>query len=106
MFDISAHLRARGWIVPAYTLAADATDVQVLRVVVREGLSRDMADLLLTDLFATVEALKETVSSAVSATASHLSRYSRHTQQRALGIRQASEPVRKTIQKAGTQGVY
>ncbi|MGH9071060.1 MAG: glutamate decarboxylase, partial [Acidimicrobiales bacterium] len=50
VFDISARLRERGWIVPAYTLAPDATDVAVLRVVVREGLSRDMADLLVGDL--------------------------------------------------------
>lgn len=50
VFDISARLRERGWIVPAYTLAPDATDVAVLRVVVREGLSRDMADLLVADL--------------------------------------------------------
>ncbi|MGH9127661.1 MAG: glutamate decarboxylase [Acidimicrobiales bacterium] len=50
VFDISARLRERGWIVPAYTLAPNATDVSVLRVVVREGLSRDMADLLVADL--------------------------------------------------------
>lgn len=50
VFDISKRLRQRGWIVPAYTLAADAQDIAVLRVVVREGLSRDMADALVRDL--------------------------------------------------------
>src|SRR5664280_702730 len=50
VFDISKRLRQRGWIVPAYTLAADAQDIAVLRVVVREGLSRDMADALVCDL--------------------------------------------------------
>ena len=50
VFDLSAKLRERGWIVPAYTMAPHAQDLAVLRVVVREGLSRDMADLLLTDL--------------------------------------------------------
>jgi glutamate decarboxylase len=48
-YDISAKMKERGWIVPAYTLAKDADDVSVLRVVVREGMSRDMADLLVAD---------------------------------------------------------
>ena len=39
----SAHLRQRGWIVPAYTLAPNAQDIAVLRVVVRESFSRDIA---------------------------------------------------------------
>lgn len=48
-YDISAKMKERGWIVPAYTLAKDADHVSVLRVVVREGMSRDMADLLVAD---------------------------------------------------------
>ncbi len=50
VFDVSEQLRQRGWIVPAYTMAPNAEHVAVLRVVVREGLSRDMADLLMDDL--------------------------------------------------------
>ena len=50
VFDLSAKLRERGWIVPAYTMAPNAQDLAVLRVVVREGLSRDMAELLINDL--------------------------------------------------------
>ena len=50
VFDLSAKLRERGWVVPAYTMAPDAQDIAVLRIVVREGLSRDMADLLMNDL--------------------------------------------------------
>ncbi len=50
VFDISARLRERGWIVPAYTMAPNAQDIAVLRVVVREALSRDMADMLLEDI--------------------------------------------------------
>ena len=46
VFDISHELRARGWQVPAYTMPADAEDVAVLRVVVREGMNRDMAHKL------------------------------------------------------------
>jgi glutamate decarboxylase len=57
VFDISAHLRQRGWIVPAYTLAPNAQDIAVLRVVVRENFSRDMADLLADDIHRSVEHL-------------------------------------------------
>ena len=57
VFDLSEKLRERGWQVPAYTLPADAEDIAVLRIVVREGFSRDMAALLLADLSAAVEDL-------------------------------------------------
>lgn len=50
VFDLSDELRRRGWIVPAYTLAPDAESIAVLRIVVREGLSRDMAELLVSDI--------------------------------------------------------
>ncbi len=43
VFDISHELRARGFQVPAYTMPADAEDIAVLRVVLREGFSRDLA---------------------------------------------------------------
>jgi glutamate decarboxylase len=48
--EISRRLRARGWIVPAYTLPANAEDVSVLRMVVKENFSRDMVDMLGDDL--------------------------------------------------------
>jgi glutamate decarboxylase len=50
VFDISERLRLRGWQVPAYTLPADLQDVAVLRIVVRNGFSHDLAGLLLDDL--------------------------------------------------------
>jgi glutamate decarboxylase len=59
VFDISAALRQRGWIVPAYAMAPDAEDVQVLRIVVREGLSRDLATELVGDIEAAVRHLAE-----------------------------------------------
>jgi glutamate decarboxylase len=45
-FDISHGLRAYGWQVPAYTMPDNVTNLAVLRVVVREGFSRDMARVL------------------------------------------------------------
>ncbi len=50
VFDISALLRSYGWQVPAYTMPDDATDVAVLRVVVREGFSANLARALRDDL--------------------------------------------------------
>jgi glutamate decarboxylase len=50
VFDVSAALRERGWLVPAYTFPADRQDLAVLRIVVRNGFSHDLADLLINDL--------------------------------------------------------
>ena len=59
VFDVSDRLRAKGWQVPAYTMPDDATDVAVLRIVVREGFSFDLAEDLLADLADTVVYLRE-----------------------------------------------
>jgi len=50
VFDLSDKLREQGWQVPAYTMPPKVEDLAVLRIVVREGFSRDLADMLLTDL--------------------------------------------------------
>jgi glutamate decarboxylase len=50
VFDVSDKLRERGWLVPAYTFPENRQDLAVLRIVVRAGMSHDMADLLLADL--------------------------------------------------------
>ena len=49
-FDVSERLREGGWLVPAYTYPENRQDIAALRVVVRNGVSRDMADLLVDDL--------------------------------------------------------
>jgi glutamate decarboxylase len=49
LFDLSDRLRVRGWQVAAYTMLPDIQDVVVMRVLVRHGFSRDMADMLLED---------------------------------------------------------
>jgi len=58
VFDLSERLRQRGWLVPAYTLPANMQDIAVLRIVVRNGFSRDLADLLLSDLRMQVKLLE------------------------------------------------
>ena len=50
VYDVSDRLRYHGWQVPAYTMPENATDVAVLRIVVREGFTMDLASSLLTDL--------------------------------------------------------
>ncbi|CAD5165114.1 unnamed protein product [Musa acuminata subsp. malaccensis] len=50
VFDVSETLRRFGWIVPAYTMPADAEHVAVLRVVIREDFSRSLAERLVTDI--------------------------------------------------------
>jgi glutamate decarboxylase len=50
VFDVAARLREFGWLVPAYTFPENRQDLSVLRVVVRAGMTHDMADLFLADL--------------------------------------------------------
>ena len=50
VFDLSERLRERGWQVPAYTFPANLENMAVIRIVVRNGFSKDLADLLLDDL--------------------------------------------------------
>ena len=49
-FEVSELLRRFGWIVPAYTMPADARHVSLLRVVIREDFSRTLAERLVIDI--------------------------------------------------------
>ena len=49
LFDLADRLRNQGWQVPAYTLTGSVSDIAVQRILVRLGVSRDMASLLLDD---------------------------------------------------------
>jgi glutamate decarboxylase len=55
LFDLADRLRARGWQVPAYTLTGAASDIAVQRILVRLGVSRDIASLLLDDFRSSVD---------------------------------------------------
>jgi len=57
VFDISEGLRLNGWQVPAYTLPANLQDTAVLRIVVRNGFGKDLAQLLARDLRHTIARL-------------------------------------------------
>jgi glutamate decarboxylase len=49
-YDVLGGMRERGWQVPAYTFPENREDLVALRVVVRNGYSRDPADMFLDDL--------------------------------------------------------
>ena len=59
VFDVSDRLRSKGWQVPAYTMPADAEDIAVLRIVVREGFGMDLADMLLDSISSAVAHLEQ-----------------------------------------------
>ena len=50
LFDLQDKLAQKGWMVPAYTLPADIQDIVVMRVLCKQGFSRDMADQLIGDI--------------------------------------------------------
>jgi glutamate decarboxylase len=57
LFDLQDKLMQSGWMVPAYTMPKNIEDMVVMRVVVRQGMSRDMADMLIQDIQNAVEEL-------------------------------------------------
>ncbi len=57
VFALSGSPRERGWIVPAYPLPPNAESVSVLRMVVKENFSRDMAKMLGADIEAAIAKL-------------------------------------------------
>ncbi len=54
VYDVADHLRQRGWLVPAYSFPENLEDMDVIRLVIRNGFSRDMGRLLLDDLQRTI----------------------------------------------------
>jgi glutamate decarboxylase len=55
--DLSERMRHHGWQVPAYPMPADIEDIKVMRVVVRNGLSMDLARFFIQDIERSVEFL-------------------------------------------------
>jgi glutamate decarboxylase len=71
LHQLSSKLRERGWQVPAYPMPAAIDDMTVMRVVVRNGVSMDMIDLLLLDIRTAVGALVGDGPAGTPATAFH-----------------------------------
>ena len=50
LYHLSERLRLKGWLVPAYPMPDDLSNLTVQRVVVRNGLSRNLAESLVQDI--------------------------------------------------------
>ena len=50
LYDLQDKLMQHGWMVPAYSMPKNIEDMVVMRIVVRQGMSRDMADMLIGDI--------------------------------------------------------
>ena len=57
LYDLQYKLQQNGWMVPAYTLPMNMENTVVMRIVCRQGFSRDMADMLLNDIRMAVQEL-------------------------------------------------
>ena len=59
LYDLQDKLKQSGWMVPAYTLPNNLENYVVMRIVARQGFSRDMADQLLNDITGAVTELEK-----------------------------------------------
>lgn len=59
LYDLQDKLMQKGWMVPAYTMPKNIEEMVVMRIVVRQGMSRDMADMLIGDINDSVEELEK-----------------------------------------------
>jgi glutamate decarboxylase len=55
LYDFADRLRSRGWQVPAYSMPKNREDLVIQRILVRHGVSRDLAGLLLEDFRRTLK---------------------------------------------------
>jgi glutamate decarboxylase len=60
LYDLSDRLRMQGWQVPAYPMPVDLTDITVQRIVVRNGLSMDLAGRFVDEIAAQIKHLDST----------------------------------------------
>lgn len=58
LYDLADRLRTRGWLVPAYSLPANAQNIVVQRILVKQGFSQDLANLLIKDFTRSIEFLQ------------------------------------------------
>ncbi|RFA13282.1 glutamate decarboxylase [Subtercola boreus] len=50
LYHLSERLRLKGWLIPAYPMPDNLSDITVQRIVVRNGLSRNLAESLMADI--------------------------------------------------------
>ncbi|MDE7413881.1 MAG: glutamate decarboxylase [Muribaculaceae bacterium] len=57
LYDLQDKLQMHGWMVPAYAMPANIQDMVVMRVLCKQGFSRDMCDQLINDIKSAVKEL-------------------------------------------------
>ncbi len=58
LYDLSERVRMRGWLIATYPLPANRELTVIQRILIRHGVSRDLAQLLLDDLGRALEYLQ------------------------------------------------
>lgn len=73
LYDLSDRIRARGWLIASYPLPADREKTIVQRIMIRHGVSRDLAALLLDDIKRAIDHFRQNpvVKSTAKATFHH-----------------------------------
>ncbi len=59
LYDLQATLQQSGWMIPAYSMPENIDNMIVMRMVVRQDLTRDMAQILLEDIANAVAEFEE-----------------------------------------------
>jgi glutamate decarboxylase len=59
LYDLSERVRLRGWLIASYPMPANRESVVIQRILIRHGVSRDLAQLLLDDLGRALKHLQE-----------------------------------------------
>lgn len=67
LYDLADRLRTRGWLVPAYSLPANIESMVVQRILAKQGLTIDLANLLIADFKRSIEFLEKNGSTNCSA---------------------------------------
>lgn len=58
-FALSAVLRRRGWVIPAYTMAPNSSQMKLMRIVVREDFTTHRCMLLIKDIKQALKSLDD-----------------------------------------------
>ena len=79
---VSLLLRARQWIIPNYALPPKENATEILRVVIRENMSFDLLDRLVTDIVQVTETLIDHGETDLSLLQKHVHKSHRHPAQK------------------------
>jgi glutamate decarboxylase len=66
LYDLADRLSVRGWQVPAYSLPANQEALVVQRIIVRLGVSRDLATILIANFKSAIEYLTRHPASVIA----------------------------------------